>query len=40
MRWAARFAESVDFDAEERNYKLQIRDRGPAWRRSSPPSEA
>ncbi len=27
VRWAARFAESVDFDAEERTYKLEIRDR-------------
>jgi hypothetical protein len=27
VSWAARFAESVDFDAEERTYKLEIRDR-------------
>lgn len=27
VRWATRFAESVDFDAEERAYKLEIRDR-------------
>ena len=27
VHWAARFAESVDFDAVERNYKLEIRDR-------------
>jgi MoxR-like ATPase len=26
VHWAARFAESVDFDAVERNYKLEIRD--------------
>ena len=26
MGWAGRFAESVDFDAEERTYKLEIRD--------------
>ncbi len=26
VHWAARFAETVDFDAEERNYKLEIRD--------------
>jgi MoxR-like ATPase len=27
VSWAARFAESVDFDVEERTYKLEIRDR-------------
>jgi hypothetical protein len=27
IHWAARFAESLDFDAEERQYKLEIRDR-------------
>jgi MoxR-like ATPase len=26
VHWSARFAESVDFDSEERNYKLEIRD--------------